>query len=150
MKSGVKAILIYQGKILLSLRDNKSDIPYPNMWDLPGGGCEEGESMEDSLRRELREELNISPKRLLDLGIETRIQESRGGRFLVYLEDQDVERLKLGDEGQKFEFFTLDQALNLNMVPFLQDFLKRNDKWLEATLEKGQEVNLDQVSLRHL
>ena len=37
---GVKVALINNGKVLTILRDNKPNIPYPNMWDLAGGGRE--------------------------------------------------------------------------------------------------------------
>jgi len=34
---------------------------YPGVWDLPGGHCEPGESQEQTLTRELQEELGITP-----------------------------------------------------------------------------------------
>ncbi|HEL0020985.1 TPA: 7,8-dihydro-8-oxoguanine-triphosphatase [Streptococcus equi subsp. zooepidemicus] len=37
--SGAKLALISNGKILTILRDAIPTIPYPNMWDLPGGDC---------------------------------------------------------------------------------------------------------------
>lgn len=48
-----------KGEFLLALRDNKSWIPFPNHWDLIGGHVEEGESPEEALVREVKEELNI-------------------------------------------------------------------------------------------
>ena len=49
-----------KGEILLYLRDNKPDIPFPNHWDLFGGHVEEGETPEESLLREVKEELDIN------------------------------------------------------------------------------------------
>jgi 8-oxo-dGTP diphosphatase len=46
-----------RGEVLLLLRDNKPGIPYPNMWDLPGGHMEAGESPSECICREMREEL---------------------------------------------------------------------------------------------
>ena len=35
--TGVKAALLVEQSILVILRDNKPDIPWPNTWELPGG-----------------------------------------------------------------------------------------------------------------
>ena len=49
-------------EILLYLRDNKPGIPFPQHWDLIGGHVEEGETPEEALIREVKEELNIELK----------------------------------------------------------------------------------------
>jgi len=46
-----------RGEILLLLRDNKPEIPYPNTWDLPGGQMEGSELPSECIRRETDEEL---------------------------------------------------------------------------------------------
>lgn len=51
-----------KGEFLLALRDNKSWIPFPNHWDLIGGHVEEGETPEEALVREYREELDLDLK----------------------------------------------------------------------------------------
>jgi 8-oxo-dGTP diphosphatase len=51
-----------KGKLLLALRDNKPGIPFPNHWDLIGGHVEEGETPEEALVREVKEELDIDLK----------------------------------------------------------------------------------------
>jgi 8-oxo-dGTP diphosphatase len=51
-----------KGEFLLYLRDNKPDIPFPGYWDLIGGHVEEGETPEEGLIREVKEELDIDLK----------------------------------------------------------------------------------------
>jgi 8-oxo-dGTP diphosphatase len=51
-----------KGEFLLYLRDNKADIPFPDYWDLIGGHVEEGETPEEALVREVKEELDIDLK----------------------------------------------------------------------------------------
>jgi len=51
-----------KGEFLLALRDDKSWIPFPNHWDLIGGHVEEGETPEEALVREVKEELDIDIK----------------------------------------------------------------------------------------
>lgn len=45
------------GKILMGLRSNKGANPY--YWEFPGGKCENGETLEECLHREWKEELNL-------------------------------------------------------------------------------------------
>jgi 8-oxo-dGTP diphosphatase len=60
--TGVPAIIKNsKGEILLGKR-NKMMIFYPNMWGLPGGLIEFGETIEQAVKRELKEELDIKAK----------------------------------------------------------------------------------------
>ena len=60
--TGVKVALLVEKSILVVLRDNKPDIPWPNMWELPGGGREGIETPLECLQREVREELGLTLK----------------------------------------------------------------------------------------
>jgi 8-oxo-dGTP diphosphatase len=51
-----------KGEFLLYLRDSKPEIPFPDYWDLIGGHVEEGETPEQALVREVKEELDIDLK----------------------------------------------------------------------------------------
>jgi 8-oxo-dGTP diphosphatase len=48
-----------RGRLLIYLRDDKPEIPFPNHWDLFGGHLENNETPEQGLVREIREELGI-------------------------------------------------------------------------------------------
>ena len=60
----VAAALVHAGEVLLCHR-SPTRAWYPDVWDLPGGHVEDGESPQGALRRELSEELGV------DIGIVT-------------------------------------------------------------------------------
>lgn len=51
-----------KGEFLFYLRDNKPGIPFPQHWDLIGGHVEEGETPDEALVREVKEELDFDLK----------------------------------------------------------------------------------------
>ncbi|NES08099.1 MAG: NUDIX domain-containing protein [Okeania sp. SIO2F4] len=93
-------------KILLVLRDNKESIPFPNSWNLLGGFIEKGESPEECIRREIREEIEI------ELGNIKFFQ-----KYTVYDREHyifwkqinlDLTQVKL-NEGQRLAYFSKDE-----------------------------------------
>lgn len=57
---GAKLALLTGSRVLTMLRDDRPDIPFPNHWDLPGGGREGTESPVDCALRELHEEFGLT------------------------------------------------------------------------------------------
>lgn len=51
------ALIEHDGKILLTRR--RADVPYPNLWEFPGGKLEPGEDPRDCIVREIFEELGM-------------------------------------------------------------------------------------------
>jgi 8-oxo-dGTP diphosphatase len=51
------AIIFHEGNVLLTKR--KADVPYPLLWEFPGGKIEPGEHPHDCIVREIKEELAI-------------------------------------------------------------------------------------------
>jgi 8-oxo-dGTP diphosphatase len=49
----------HNARLVIYLRDDKPEIPFPNHWDFFGGHLEAGETPEEALLREVKEELGI-------------------------------------------------------------------------------------------
>ncbi len=123
IKDGVKVFIKNEklGKYLFFLRDDKSTIPNPNMYDLLGGGIEEGEELMDALKREVKEESNVvisNIKKLGQLIVSSMIRDVDDERivtskinFFLAKTDRTLEDLKLF-EGQRLEYFTIEEALS--------------------------------------
>lgn len=58
--AGAKLVLFIGAKLLVIRRDDKPGLPWPGYLDLPGGGCEAGESAMACVLRETREEVGLS------------------------------------------------------------------------------------------
>jgi mutator protein MutT len=54
------ALIWQDGKLLIARRPPKTHLA--NFWEFPGGKCEEGETLEDCLVREVWEELGVEVK----------------------------------------------------------------------------------------
>ncbi len=117
-------LLNKDNQVLLLLRDNKADIPFPNMWDIPGGKVEQNENPEFTVRREMMEELGIDDLGNIDL---FKIYTSDNLSDYIFWKRIDLKpaEIKL-TEGQRIEYFNLSRirntklAFNYNLV--FEDF----------------------------
>jgi len=112
--------------VLLGLRNSQSEL-YPDTWDVFGGHCEEGETIEEALVRELKEELGIHPTRYEKLGMFTEQNPEKYGEaqyyiFAVYEWAGELENL--GDEHQSIQWFKVNelQSINLASTKYLELF----------------------------
>ena len=71
----VKALVFDRDDRLLALQNDDG------LWELPGGGWEHGETMEQALRREVREELGVEIDRIDSSTIRPCVGLVSGGRY---------------------------------------------------------------------
>lgn len=124
--TGCKIALICGDRILTILRDDKENIPWPNKWELPGGGREGTESPFECAAREVYEELSI--QLLKDDIVWSRIypsmlDENKNSVFLVgKLTQEQFDSIVFGDEGQGYRLVRLEEFLASDrVVPQLQE-----------------------------
>jgi 8-oxo-dGTP diphosphatase len=60
MRNIVNALFLRDGKVLLGRRSTRRST-YPDLWSFPGGHVEHGETLDEALVREIREEVGVVP-----------------------------------------------------------------------------------------
>lgn len=68
MRVSSRAVIIENGKLLTMFRRKYCQGKWKEYYVIPGGGKEEGETLEENVIRELKEEMNINIKVLSYLG----------------------------------------------------------------------------------
>lgn len=68
MRTSARAVIVENGKLLTMFRHKEKEGKVKEYYVIPGGGRDEGEKLEDTVRRELKEEMNVEIKVLGYLG----------------------------------------------------------------------------------
>jgi len=113
-------------RLLIYLRDEKADIPFPNYWDFFGGHVEVGETPEQALVREVKEELGIE---LVSYEFFRSYECLQGDVYpnkkYIYRAriDRTLDELTL-HEGQRLASIELDQCFDFKFANILATILK--------------------------
>jgi 8-oxo-dGTP diphosphatase len=135
--SGAKIALLNHNYVLSILRDDIPTIPYPNTWDLPGGGREEDESPFECVQREVFEELGILLSKENIVWAKTypgMIDPTKESVFMVGMVEQaQLDNIVFGDEGQGWKMMTVEEFLRDDKVygslkGRLKDYLEKDTK----------------------
>lgn len=134
--TGCKIALFCGDKLLTILRDNKDNIPWSNMWELPGGGREGDESPLECVAREVFEELGIQLTEdclLWSKVYPSILYEGRQFVFMVgQISQEQFDNIVFGDEGQSYKLMPIEEILGSDkVVPQLQDRVR---DYLEESL----------------
>ena len=116
MNNYVAIALLDKNKVLMQLRDNKSNIYEPNKWNLPGGKCKIGESLDQAIRREFKEETGYvlkNPKKINTLFMS---YEKGDYNWHIFTEEFDDKQEIRCYEGQKMEFLTLEELRKMDLA----------------------------------
>ena len=129
-KLSVCGVIVHQNKFLIVKRSETDDF-LPNCWGFPGGSAEDGETISEALKREIKEEigLDISSKHPQLIGIsEEFMNEDKTERYLQlnYKIVMDTEpNMTLSSEHVAFDWAdTTDSRLD--------DFLKEIIRQVET------------------
>ena len=113
--SGAKIALVCGSRLLVYRRDDKPSIPWPGLWDLPGGGREGAETPEACALRETQEEFGlVLPRERIHWrrrypGV---LKAQNVTWFLAAeISDAEVARVRFGAEGQYWQMMDIETFL---------------------------------------
>lgn len=136
---GVGALIIREDRILLVERGHE---PLKGYWSLPGGGVETGESLEEAMRREVREETGLEVEVLCLLEIFERIMHDGDSRteyhyvLVDYLCHPAGGTLGAADDASRVEWFTEEEIQYLKITEGTPGVIAKAFRWLETNCSK--------------
>jgi 8-oxo-dGTP diphosphatase len=136
---GTKIALLCGDHAVVYLRDDKPGIPFPGMWDLPGGGREGNEGPIECGIREVSEEFGLTLNAADVVHVE-RCQSAKNGLdnyfCAIEITNTDIGNIRFGDEGQRWEMMPISDFVNHEAaVPHLRNRLR-------ALLEADEAIGL--------
>ncbi len=112
----LKAVVVNQKNEVLLLKRNKKSTFNRGKWDLPGGHIDEGETIEEGLKREILEETSLKAEVGFIIGTAEFSKgnkqfknEKRGLRFLAYSQGDKVKLNKR--EHDEYAWLPIDEAI---------------------------------------
>jgi 8-oxo-dGTP diphosphatase len=111
-----KAVIVNSEGAILFLQRNPARGPVAN-WDLPGGLVEMGESDEEALKREIKEELSLEANVGKEVGKWSFFRPLDGNRVEVtnYAVGINSDSIKLSDEHIAYKWYTKEELSNLSV-----------------------------------
>jgi 8-oxo-dGTP diphosphatase len=123
LREGTSIIFVNdREQILLLLRDDCDKIPYPNMWDVPGGHVEAGESARQCIIREMQEELGLKLKafdHFCTITFYDRIEHTFWQKANLNIDDIEL------NEGQRLRWFDADETARTRLAYGFNRIVKR-------------------------
>ena len=122
----VDCIIDINSKIVLIERKNP-----PYGWALPGGFVDEGETVEDAVRREMKEETNLSLENLKQFHVYSNPgRDPRGHTVSVVFTANGIGELKAQDDAKEIGLFredTLPDEIAFDHKKILDDYFQKED-----------------------
>ncbi len=116
-----------EGKYLLTKRAmaDEEDIPeFKDKWELPGGGVNFGESPEEAIKREIREEVGLDITNLHMLSFTfTKVRSPWHGLFLIFVCDMvdPEEPVTLNEESSGYAWMSYEEVYAVPTLPGVTD-----------------------------
>lgn len=126
----VKAVVIFNNEILLLQRVRPSTDGL-GVYELPGGGLNEGESFKEALSREISEETGLGIDLLEPVYTFAHNRKGYYGLGLGFLCQAKSNQVKLSDEHVEYRFVTLEEAEKLLCKEIYADVKDAYEKYIK-------------------
>lgn len=119
-RTSVKALILDdEGRFLLQRESN-------GKWEMPGGGLDHGETVEEGLRRELMEEsglviTNMAEQPSYFVTVEYKKTWKSNVYYVCTVKDMSITPSK---ECEEIRFFTREEAKQVPLFPIIEEFVK--------------------------
>ena len=140
----VSALIFSQdNKLLMGKKDPAKGGVYPDCWHIPGGGVDEGETFEEALRREIKEEVGLDISSYISVfipekgtGVAEKILQNTGEKVLCKMEfnifrvdisdklASEIE-LHLSDDLVEIRWFSPDELPDVKQIPGGKEFFQK-------------------------
>lgn len=133
----VLAVIRQNGKYLMTLRvaNDPEDKGYLGFWQIPGGGWQIGETMEQAVTREAKEELGVDIEIIQKIPvIFDSMRNDWHGKlncFLCRMKDSN-QKIVLNEEASEYKWFTFDEIKKLKSFPANNSIIQEAEKILSA------------------
>lgn len=121
----VEALIVVDGKLLFLRRNNE---PVKGEWWFPGGRVRKGESLEQALFREVKEETGMETNFCKLINVYSRVFPERHDITIAYLCSTNSSKVVLNEEHSEYAFF---KKLPRNLHPYMREVV------MDSILEKG-------------
>jgi len=134
--AGVGAVIVCSGKILL---EKRKSAPGRGKWTIPGGLVELGESAEQTVIREVKEETNLKVEQPKLIDVVNNITLDKNDRikyhfviilFSAVLSD-NPKKARASDDAEELKWLPLDEVENYDLTKSFREFFRRNRQKLE-------------------
>jgi len=113
-----KALIEQNGKYLITKRSEGEKV-YPGYWDLPGGKLEHGETPEEGLLREVKEEINLEVK--VGEPIFSYLEAIKYACYVVVYECKLISgEIKLSSEHSEYKWASVEEIQKLLIEPYVK------------------------------
>ena len=111
-----------EGKVLLVKRKHP---PNKGSWAIPGGKVKYGETLEEAIKREMKEETNLDIKVEEPLAIVEIIKEGFHYIIIDFICEVKGGELKAGSDAEEAKFFSIEEIKKINTSPTTVEMLIR-------------------------